>query len=74
MTLDETIQIGDRVQIQLNEKFGEHMGWYDGVVMRIEPYSSNRSFYWVLLNAEAQSVLKVREISVLNPRNIRKVE
>lgn len=45
MTLDETIQIGDRVQIQLNEKFGEHMGWYDGVVMRIEPYSSNRSFY-----------------------------
>lgn len=72
--MDETFQIGDRVQVYLNEKFGENMGWHDGVVARIEPYSDHRSFYWVLLDREAESALNIHEISVLNPRHIRKVE
>lgn len=67
------IQIGDRVEIQLDAKFGEKEGWYAGVVVRIEPYSEHRSFYWVRLDAEAQSVLKVNEISVFNPKHIRKI-
>lgn len=74
MTTNEALQIGDRVQVCLNQRFGEQMGWYDGVVVRIESYSDHRSFYWVLLDTEAQSVLKIREISVLNPKNIRKVD
>jgi len=70
--MDESFQIGDRVQIRLDEKFGEKEGWYTGTVVRIEPYSEHRSFYWVLLDAEAQSILKLREISVFNPKNIKK--
>lgn len=67
------IQIGERVQIRLDEKFGERQGWYPGTVVRIEPYSDHRSFYWVELDPEAQSVLNAREISVFNPKNIRKM-
>lgn len=70
----EALQVGDRVEIHLDAKFGERTGWYEGTVVRIDPYSDHRSFYWVALNAEAQSLLKVREISVLNPKNIRKLE
>lgn len=66
------IRIGDRVQIRLDSKFGEKQGWYTGTVVRIDPYSEHRSFYWVQLDAEAQAALKVREISVFNPKNIRK--
>lgn len=70
--MTETIHIGDRVQIHLDSKFGEKEGWYAGIVTRIDPYSEHRSFYWIQLDAEAQSILKVREISVFNPKNIRK--
>ena len=72
--MDEILQIGDRVQIFLDSKFGQNEGWYTGTIVRIDPYSEHRSFYWVHLDAEAQSTMKMREISVFNPRNIRKVE
>ena len=71
--MTEVIQVGNRVQIRLDSKFGEKEGWYTGTVVHIDPYSEHRSFYWVQLDAEAQSVLKVREISVFNPKNIKKV-
>ena len=71
--MTEVIQVGNRVQIRLDSKFGEKEGWYTGMVVRIDPYSEHRSFYWVQLDAQAQSVLKVREISVFNPKNIKKV-
>jgi hypothetical protein len=69
----EIFQIGDRVQIRLDSKFGENEGWYAGMVIRIEPYSEHRNFYWVRLDTEAQSILKMRELSVFNPKNIKKV-
>lgn len=72
--MDHPLQVGDRVQIFLDSKFGQNEGWYTGTVVRIDPYSAHRSFYWVQLDAEAQSILKVRELSVFNPKNIRKVE
>lgn len=72
--MDQPLQVGDRVQIFLDSKFGQNEGWYTGTVVRIDPYSAHRSFYWVQLDAEAQSILKVRELSVFNPKNIRKVE
>ena len=71
--MSESINIGDRVQIRLDTKFGEYEGWYAGIVMRIEPYSEHRKFYWVRLDAEAQSILRTQEISVFNPKNIRKI-
>lgn len=66
------LKIGDHVEIYLDAKFGEASGWYGGVIVRIEPYSAHRSFYWVRLEEQARSILKVGEISVFNPKNIRK--
>lgn len=70
---ETNIRVGDQVQIRLDEKFGEREGWYTGTVVRIDPYSEHRSFYWVRLDTEAQAILRVAEISVFNPKNIKKV-
>ncbi|NWF62687.1 MAG: hypothetical protein HXY38_00095 [Chloroflexi bacterium] len=66
-------QVGDRVEVRLSSKFGGLEGWYAGTVTRIDPYSAHRSFYWVALDPEAQALLKIREISIFNPKNIRKL-
>ena len=71
--MNDAIQISDRVKIYLDAKFGEKEGWYEGTVIRIEPYSEHRSFYWVELNAEAQLTLGMRQISVFNLKNIKKL-
>ena len=69
------IRVGDQVRIFLDSKFWGSAGWFEGVVVRIEPYSAHRSFYWVELEAEAQAILGggVKLISILNPKNIEKV-
>ena len=71
----ETIKIGDRVQVFLDSKFWKSEGWFDGRVIRIDPYSEHRSFFWVELDGEAEAILGkgTKLISVLNPKNIRKV-
>lgn len=71
--MSEPISVGDRVQIYLEAKTWGTEGWFNGVVVRIDPYSEHRSFHWVELDAESQAMLGkgVRLISVLNPRNIR---
>jgi hypothetical protein len=70
----EQIKIGDRVQIFLNAKVWGSEGWFDGTVVRIDPYTQHRNFYWVELTDEAVLALGqgTRLISVLNPKNIRK--
>ena len=68
----ESIRVGNRVRIYLDSKFGEKEGWYEGVVARIDPYSEYRSFYWVELDEAAQSALGIRQISVFNPKNIKR--
>ena len=69
------INIGDRVQIFLDDKVWGREGWFDGTVIRIDPYTRHRSFYWVELREEAAALLGkgTRLISVLNPKNIRKL-
>ena len=67
------IQVGDRVKIYLDSKFGEREGWYKGTVFKIDPYSEHRSFYWVELNTDAQMILDTRQISVFNLKNIQKL-
>jgi hypothetical protein len=71
----EDIQIGDPVQIFLNATVWGSEGWFDGTVVRIDPYSEHRSFYWVRLNEGAAALLSRGSglISVLNPKHIRKV-
>ena len=71
--MTEEIRIGDRIKIFLDSKFGEKEGWYEGRVFRIDPYSEHRSFYWVELGEDAQGILGVKQISVLNPKNIQKI-
>lgn len=70
----DKIKIGDRVQVFLNARTWESEGWFEGTVVRIDPYSAHRSFYWVELNEDAEAMPgKGRKlISVLNPKNIRK--
>lgn len=71
--MDESFQVGDRVKVYLDSKFGMNEGWHEGMVIRIDPYSEHRSFYWVKLDEDAQSILGVKQISVFNPKNIQKL-
>ena len=72
--MPDEIQIGDHVQILLDAKIWGSYGWFDGKVVRIDPYTKHRSFYWVELDEESAAALGkgTKLISVLNPRNIRK--
>jgi hypothetical protein len=71
--MTEEISIGTQVKVYFGEKFGEKEGWYQGVVVKIDPYSEHRSFYWVELNTEAQAQLGIKQISVFNIKNIQKI-
>lgn len=70
----DEFKIGDRVQIFLDSKVWGSDGWFEGKVVRIDPYTKHRSFYWVELDDQAAVMLgkATRLISVLNPKNIRK--
>jgi hypothetical protein len=70
----DEIKIGDRVQVFLNARTWGSEGWFEGTVVRIDPYSAHRSFHWVELteDAEAMPGRGGKLISVLNPKNIRK--
>ena len=72
--MSDEIKIGDRVQILLDAKVWGSDGWFEGTVVRIDPYTKHRSFYWVELDQASAATLGkgTRLISVLNPRNIRK--
>ena len=70
----ESFQIGERVEIFLDEKFGEKSGWYAGTIFKIDPYTEHRSFYWITFDAEAQALTSTRQISVFNLKNIRKLK
>jgi hypothetical protein len=72
--MNETkLRVGDRVEILLDPITWNSEGWFGGTVVRIEPYSRHRSFHWVELNDEAQAIVGVKLISVLNPKHIRKI-
>ena len=70
--MTEAFQIGDRVEVYLDAKFGEREGWHSGTIFRIDPYSEHRSFYWVRFEREVEARLGLSQISVLNPKNIRR--
>lgn len=73
--MPEPIRIGDRVKVFLDSKFWKSEGWFEGTVVRIDPYSKHRQFYWVELNLEVETMQggKTHLVSVFNPRNINKI-
>lgn len=72
--MSEDFKIGDRVQVFLDSKYWKGEGWFAGRVIRIDPYSQHRSFYWVELDDEMEALpgKGTKLISVLNPKNIKK--
>ncbi len=66
------IHVGDRVKIFLDSSFWKSEGWFEGTVVRVDPYSGHRSFYWVELDIEVESARGGRTnlVSVLNPARI----
>lgn len=67
--MEEVIHIGDRVRVRLEAKSND---WFEGTVVRIDPYSEHRSFYWVEFDEEVCAILGLSRISIFNPRNIQK--
>jgi len=65
-------QIGDRVRVLFDSKSWAVEGWFAGTVVRIDPYSQHRSFYWVELDVDVENASGGRTnlVSVLNPKNI----
>ena len=70
--MPENYQLGDRVRIQLDASRWENGGWFAGRVVKIDPYSAHRSFYWVELDEDAQVALggEMKLISIFNRKNI----
>jgi len=68
-----SIRIGDRVEVFLDSKFWRSEGWFAGTVVRIDPYSRHRQFYWVELDLEVEALQggKTQLLSIFNPRNIK---
>ncbi len=60
------------MKIFLDSTFWESEGWFDGTVVRIDPYSEHRSFFWVELDVEVRAAQggQTRLVSVLNPARI----
>lgn len=72
--MEETFHVGDRVIIFLDSISGKSEGWFKGTVVRIDPYSDHRSFYWVELDEAVQDAQGIRTnlISVFNLKNIKR--
>ena len=68
----DIIEVGDRVSIFLDSTFWQSEGWFEGTVVRIDPYSGHRSFYWVELDTAVRSTQggETQLVSVLNPSRI----
>ena len=71
--MPESFKLGQKVKIHLDSQTWRRQGWFEGRVVRIEPYSQHRSFYWVELDESAQALLGIKLISVFNPKNIQSV-
>jgi len=74
--MSEVISIGDRVKVFLDSKFWRSEGWFEGTIVRIDPYSKHRQFYWVELDLEVEALQggKTHLVSVFNPKNIQTIE
>ena len=74
-SIEPPLEVGARVRVFLDSRYWRRTGWFEGTVMRIDPYSAHRRFHWVELDLEVQpnSGGSTRLVSVLNPRHIESV-
>ncbi len=70
--MPDEIRVGDRVRVLLDSAYWKSDGWFEGTVVRIDPYSGHRSFYWVELEIDVEATQGGRThlVSVLNPSRI----
>ena len=68
--------VGDRVRVFLDPRYWRSTGWFEGTLVRIDPYSEHRSFHWVELDLDVQPLAggTTRLVSVLNPRRIERMQ
>lgn len=73
--MTKPFQVGNRVKIYLDSKFWKSAGWFQGTVVRIDPYSRHRQFYWVELDLEVQAIQggNTNLVSVFNPKNLKRI-
>jgi hypothetical protein len=69
------LKVGDRARVFLESNFWRSSGWFEGTVLRIDPYSSHRAFHWLELDTEVEPMTggKTRVVSVLNPKHIMQI-
>lgn len=68
-------KVDDRVEVYLTPDYWKQGGWFKGTVIRIEPYTQRRNFYWVKLDepVESKDGVSMQLISVINLKNIRNI-
>jgi hypothetical protein len=73
--MPDEIRVDDRVEAHLASDFWKSQGWFPGTVVRIDPYSAHRQFYWVELDqaVEAAQGGRTQLISIFNVKHIRKL-
>lgn len=66
------LRVGERVRVYLDPARWRTVGWLEGTIVRIDPYSAHRSFHWVELDrpVEPLSGGRISLVSVINPRHI----
>ena len=62
------------MEVHLDPPAWAEEGWFAGNVVRIDPYSAHRSFYWVELDipVRASDGSRVGLVSVFNPKHLRR--
>ena len=70
------LAVGDRVKVFLDSRYWRSTGWFEGTLVRIDPYSEHRSFHWVELDLDVQPLAggSTRLVSVLNPSRIERMQ
>jgi hypothetical protein len=75
MSTDD-LAVGDRVKVFLDSRYWRSNGWFEGTLVRIDPYSEHRSFHWIELDLEVRPLAggSTRLVSVLNPAHIERMQ
>ena len=70
------LAVGDRVKVFLESRYWRSTGWFEGTLVRIDPYSEHRSFHWVELDLDVRPLAggSTRLVSVLNPAHIERMQ
>lgn len=67
-----SLAVGDRVRVYLDPAIWRTAGGFEGTIVRIDPYSAHRSFYWVELDVHVELARGGRTnlVAILNPKHM----